>query len=190
MPDAPEAESAPIADSVRLALPKESAQLAEIQRRCWPDQFPAEVADVLLQEVTAEEMVEVWHGAITRPPQARCRVLVAVEQDRVVGFATTVPSDDPDADPAKDALVNEWLVDPPARGRGHGSRLLNAVVDTLRADGFTRATTWLGSTEDVRRRVLTEAGWATDGSHREVGPAETLVVKQLRLHTDITPDPT
>ena len=46
--------------------------------------------------------------------------------------------DDPDAEPGEDALVAEFVVDPSAQRQGHGSRLLNAVADTLRADGFTR----------------------------------------------------
>jgi hypothetical protein len=64
--------------------------------------------------------------------------------------------------------------------------LLNATVDTLRADGFTRATWWVRSDDDVLRHFLLEAGWAADGAHTEVaidedGPR----VKLVRLHTAI-----
>ena len=53
--------------------------------------------------------------------------------------------------------------------------------------GFTRATCWVGSTDDDLRRFLSEAGWAADGSHREIGLADDSVrIKQVRLHTDIT----
>ncbi len=175
-----------VPDSVRLALPAEAASIADVQRRSWADQLPADLAQSLLSEVTAEQMTQAWYRAITRPPEARYRVLVAVDDSRVVGFATTVPSQDPDAHGAQDALVDEFAVDPPAQRRGHGSRLLHACVDTLRADGFSRATWWVGSTHDRLRAFLTEAGWAPDGGWREIGSDDdTVRVKQIRLHTDI-----
>ena len=77
------------------------------------------------------------------------------------------------------------MVDPDERGKGHGSRLLQAVVDTLRADRFTRAVTWTVADADELRRFLTDAGWGPDSAHRELdldGTGAT-TVKQVRLHT-------
>lgn len=172
-------------DSVRLALPREAADIAALQRRSWAEEMP-EVSNALLEGLGLSEMVDAWHEAITRPPLAACRVLVAVEQGEVVGFATTLPSDDPDATAGQDGLISEFVIDPTARRRGHGSRLLNACVDTLRADGFTRATLWLRSTDDGTRGFVTAAGWAPDGSHREIGTDGGARIKQVRLHSDIS----
>ena len=175
-----------IADSVRLALPAEAAQIAAIQRRAWVQQFPLELAQSVLAEVDLAAMTESWHAAIVRPPLAQFRVLAALGDERVVGFAAVGPSDDPDAEAGEDGLVAEFAIDPQAQRRGHGSRLLNACVDTLRADGFVRATWWLRSTDDGLRRFLVEAGWAADGSHQEVGTDDGAVLKLVRLHTDIS----
>ncbi|GAB3702834.1 GNAT family N-acetyltransferase [Mariniluteicoccus flavus] len=173
-------------DSVRLALPREAADIAGLQRRSWADELGG-VGGALLDNLALDEMVGAWHEAITRPPLAACRVLVCVEQDKVVGFATTLPSDDPDATPGQDGLISEFIIDPTARGRGHGSRLLNACVDTLRADGFSRAALWLRSTDDATREFVTSSGWATDGSHREIGTEDDGTrIKQVRLHSDIS----
>ncbi|MGO1974370.1 MAG: GNAT family N-acetyltransferase [Propionibacteriaceae bacterium] len=179
----------PVADSVRLALPSEAAVIAEIQRRSWSQQLPEEAAATLLAEVAHDEMTEVWHAAIVRPPEARFRVLVAIGDARVVGFAATVPSQDPDADARADGTIDEFVIDPPAQRRSHGSRLLNACVDTLRSDGFSHVSWWVAAADDVTRAFLTEAGWAADGSHREIGSEDEQVrIKQVRLHTDITED--
>lgn len=174
-------------DSVRLALPREAEAISALQRRSWADELGG-LGEALLEQVDLAQMTEIWQAAITRPPLASCRVLVALENDRIVGFATTVPSDDPDAEAGRDGQISELVVDPTARGRGHGSRLLNAAVDTLRADGFTRATFWVRSTDDDTRAFVTAAGWAADGSHREIGTDEGTRVKQVRLHSDITPE--
>jgi hypothetical protein len=65
--------------------------------------------------------------------------------------------------------------------------LLQACADTLRADGFTRATWWVRATDDPLRAFLSGAGWAPDGAHAEVGDeADARGVKFVRLHTDIS----
>jgi GNAT superfamily N-acetyltransferase len=176
----------PVADSVRLAWPAEAASIAELQRRAWATQLPADLADVMLGRLVVEEMADAWLAAITRPPRASFRVLVAVDQERVVGFATTVPSPDEDAEEGRDGEVEQFVVDPVAQHRGHGSRLLNACADTLRADGFGRASWWVVATDDALRRFLTAAGWAADGASREIGLDDGSVrLKQVRLQTDL-----
>lgn len=172
-------------DSVRLALPREASAVAELQHRAWRAEFAD--APVVLSELDVAAMADAWQEAIVRPPLAACRVLVAVTEAGIVGFATTMPADDPDAEAGVDGTVGEFLIDADARRQGHGSRLLNACVDTLRADGFRRATWWVQSTDDELRRFLTDSGWAADGSHREIGTDDdSLRIKQVRLHTDIS----
>jgi len=176
--------------SVRLALPTEATAIAEIQQRAWTED--PDLA-VLTNEVSGTDAATAWSEAIMRPPMADFRVLVAVEPDEdgaavVRGFAAIGPSEDADAEHT-DALVAEFAVDPRHRGQGHGSRLLNAVVDTLRADRFTRATWWVRTGDDATRRFLTEAGWGADGAHRETGTEdEQIRIKEVRLHTVIAAD--
>ncbi len=182
-----------VADSVRLAWPSEATAVAELQRRSWAD-LPATVGQTMMAGITLDEMTEIWHRVITRPTQSSLRVLVAVSgADQpadggggVVGFATTCPNQDADAELPGDGEVDQFVIDPPARSRGHGSRLLNACADTLRADGFTRARWWVLAGDDGLRRFLGAAGWAADGAHRELGTEDEAVrVKQIRLHTDL-----
>ncbi len=175
-----------IADSVRLALPAEAGGIAALQRRGWTQTLPAGVVDEVLASVDLATMTASWEQAILRPPLAQLRVLVAIGDDRLVGFAAVGPSDDPDAEAGEDALVAEFVVDPQAQRRGHGSRLLHACIDTLRADAFVRATWWVNALDDPLRSFLTAAGWAADGAHTEVavsdgGPS----LKLVRLHTAI-----
>ncbi|MDO5534209.1 MAG: GNAT family N-acetyltransferase [Propionibacteriaceae bacterium] len=171
------------ADSCRLALPAEAERIASIQRRSWQQLFPSDVADHVLASVDLDSMTQSWAAAITRPPLAKFRVLVAIEGGRPVGFAAVGPSDDEDASPEA-GMIGEFIIDPPAQRQGHGSRLLNAVADTLRADGFTTATWWVRSTDDPLRRFLESAGWGPDGGHRTVGTEdEAASVKMLRMHT-------
>jgi GNAT superfamily N-acetyltransferase len=179
----------PIADSVRLAWPAEASSIAELQRRSWAVQWPADLAELMLGSVSLAEMTESWRLAIERPPQAAFRVLVATDGRRVVGFASTMPSEDGDADPSADGAIEVFVVDPAAQHRGHGSRLLNACADTLLADGFSRACCWVNAGDDALQRFLTAAGWAADGATREIGPEdESVRLNQVRFHTALATD--
>ena len=181
--------SMPTADvSVRIAWADDAEAIAGLQARTWPVLY----ADLLPPEALAIDparVAEVWRGVLTTPADARNRVLVALERNRVVGFAITSPATDPDCDPVVDAELMEFIVDPGERGKGHGSRLLHAAVDTMQADRFTRAVLWAVASDDRLRRFLTDAGWAPDTAHRELDldGEGTTRVKQVRLHTALAP---
>jgi GNAT superfamily N-acetyltransferase len=180
--------SRPTADvSVRAAWTADAEAVADVQIRAWRQGYAGVLPETLLDALDHDAFAAQWSEAISRPAQARTRVLVALERATVVGFALTAVADDPDADPARDGQVAEFVVDPDHRRAGHGSRLVQACADTLRADGLTRATFWVNASDDVLRGFLTEAGWAPDGAHRELdltGDGSTRV-KQVRLHTDL-----
>jgi GNAT superfamily N-acetyltransferase len=181
--------TSPSADvSVRVAWSDDADAIAALQVRTWQEQYagllPAEAIPT-----GADATVGAWRSLLARPQDARTRVLVALERNRVVGYTITAPAGDPDCDQVVDGELMDLTVDPTERGRGHGSRLLQAAVDTLRADRFGRAVLWAVASDDRLRGFLTDAGWAPDGAHRELdldGQGLTRV-KQVRLHTDISP---
>lgn len=178
--------SSPTADvSVRVAWADDAAAIARVQGRAWQTSYADLLPAAVLDSFDLEAVAAGWHGALSRPGDARNRVLVALEHNTVVGFALVSPGADPDADPISDGELSELTIDPAHRGQGHGSRLLQAAADTLLADRFLRARTWALSTDDDLRTFLTDAGWGADGAHRELDLDGTgrIVVKQVRLHT-------
>ena len=180
----------PVAEtSVRLALPAEANEIGEIQVAAWRNSYAGLLPADVLADLNPAQFAAQWRAALIAPGEARNRVMVALAGRTLVGFAAITPSDDPDADPRRDAWIAELAVKPEATRAGHGSRLLNAVVDTVRADGFGRVTVWVNATDDVLRAFYTEAGWAPDGAHRELDlyGDESVRIKQIRLHTDPTP---
>jgi ribosomal protein S18 acetylase RimI-like enzyme len=179
--------SSPTADvSCRVAWADDAPAIARLQLRTRKH----DLADLLpAAELEADPAVaeDAWRRLLTRPPDARVRVLVALERNRVVGFAITSPATDPDADQVSDAELMELTVDPEDRGHGHGSRLLQAAIDTITADRFRRAVCWVVASDDDLRRFLTGAGWGPDGAHRELDLDGTgaVTAKQVRLHTQL-----
>jgi ribosomal protein S18 acetylase RimI-like enzyme len=172
--------------SVRLAWADDAPAIAGVQARAFRQSYADLLPDAVLADIDADTFAQAWKQAIAKPPSARHRVLVALERNTVVGFAATAPSDDPDAEPS-DGEVVALHVDPDATGVGHGSRLISAVADTLRADGFAHARVWVIAGDDAIRRFLEPAGWAADGAHRQLdltGDATT-TLRQVRLQTDL-----
>ncbi|MEH3033891.1 MAG: GNAT family N-acetyltransferase [Aeromicrobium erythreum] len=169
--------------SARLAWPDDVPAIARLQARSWSERSGGAA------QVDPDQLAPGWQAVVAAPPDARVRVLVALERAAVRGFVLVTPGTDPDADPVADAEVAELVVDADHRRAGHGSRLLQAAVDTLRADGFRTARWWLDATDDATRAFVTGSGWAPDGAHRELeDDGSGARLKQVRLHTDLTPD--
>jgi GNAT superfamily N-acetyltransferase len=181
----------PTADvSVRVGWADDAAGIAAVQVRAWREGYAGLLPPDVLEAMTVEDFAHAWSASLSAPKDARNRVLVALERNALRGFAVTGPATDPDLDPVVEGEVAELTVDPEHRRNGHGSRLLQACADTLRADRFTAAVAWLNAADDVRRRFLVEAGWAPDGAARELDLRGdgVVTVKQVRLATDLGKD--
>ncbi len=173
--------------SCRIAWADDAPAIAAVQVRAWRAGYVDVLPADLLAGMDVDEYAAAWRTSLSSPPDARNRAVIALERNLVTGFALTGPATDPDCDPIADGELTELTVDPHKRTLGHGSRLLQACVDTLKADRFTRAVTWLAATDDHTRAFLTAAGWGADGAHRtlDLTGDGSVQVKQVRLHTDL-----
>ena len=182
---------------VRPARPEDAGEIARIQLTTWRTvyrrMFPAHV----LANLDEAYLARGWSEAIASPPTARHRVLIAVEQSEsaspVVGFAAAGPADEqalaPEEPPLGDdvAAVTDLLVEPRWGRRGHGSRLLAATVDLWREDGFKGAVAWVYDADAAMKKFLTPTGWEPDGAARALD-VDDMLVPQVRLHVDLTPE--
>ncbi len=151
---------------VRLALPRDVDAVAAVQARAWEETYGELLPAVVRARLEPNARAE-WAEAVERPPTSAHHLLVATPDD---GGPTGVGS------------LTVLAIDPPYRNAGHGSRLVSAVAETLRIDGFTTAVCWLPETDEVQRRFLTETGWAPDGARRELDMGTSTLV-EVRLHT-------
>lgn len=172
--------------SARLAWPDDATAIARIQLAAWRTSFAHLIPAAELDALDVDQVAARWATTIDRPQDARLRVLVALDRVDVRGFALVHPSHDPDSDQVADGEVGEFFVDADHQRQGHGSRLLQAAMDTLAADRFTRAVWWVGSEDDALRAFVVESGWAPDGAHRELASETGATLKQVRLHTRLS----
>jgi ribosomal protein S18 acetylase RimI-like enzyme len=184
---------------VRPARAGDADDLTRVQVASWAGSLAGVVPEELLGELTSQEASAVWRDrwreAIDSPPTSRHRVLVAVAEQagpdpadgrvrEVVGLVSAGPATDADRWPRTDAEIYEFRVQPDRIAQGHGSRLLHAAADTLAADGFHTAFTWVVEADQDVRRFLEAAGWAADGARGELDVGVSVPV--VRLHTRLS----
>lgn len=180
--------------SVRAAGPADVAEIARLQLDTWRIGYARLLPADLLAGLTPDRAETRWAAAVATPPSTRHHVLVACEQEVVVGFVALGPADrdDPDEAPAAgpdrapdpDAVgvILTLLVEPRWGRRGHGSRLLAAAVDHLRADGVTHALTWVPDADTASIALYESSGWEPDGYVRTLD-ADGHRFREIRLHT-------
>ena len=169
----------------RLARSSDADAIAAVQQRAWRVQFAELLPAHVLAALDARTLADEWGASILRPPTPQHRVLVAIDADSgagdcVVGYAAIGP----DESLTGGAELLDIVIDPSATRRGHGSRLMQAAVDHLRAAGFETVHIWIPVDDAPRRAFLESAGWGPDGAHRDLD-ADGAILRQVRLVTDI-----
>jgi len=172
--------------SVRPARPEDAADIARVQAVAWRTAYrsvlPAEVLDGWDEAAAAES----WRAAVESPPTPGHLVLVALDGDAVVGFTAFGPAelgDGESSDPAGATVeIATLLVEPRWGRRGHGSRLLAAVVDLTRPQCVARLWTWLPEPDRVSASFLESAGWEPDGWSRTLDTGGS-PLRELRWQT-------
>src|SRR5262249_37904865 len=164
-------------------------EIARIQLDTWRQAYAGWLPGSVLAAVNPADAERSWRAAVAAPPSPRHHVLVAREQDWLVGFAAFGPSPEeaPEDGPVAAGLIAAMLVEPRWGRRGHGSRLLAATVDHLRADGLRTAQVWVPEPDAASLAFYTSAGWERDGYARGL-ETDGASVTEVRLHVSLEED--
>lgn len=176
----------PVADaSVRSARASDAPAVGRVQARVWQDAYAGILSADVLDRFEERSFAGAWRKALTEPPSARHRLLVACAGAQVVGFVAIGPATDPDTVESEAELL-ALGVHPDARRAGHGSRLLNAAVDTMREVGFDQCVTWLLAADEQTRTFCENAGLLPDSAYRDrVIDPNGAVAREIRMSADL-----
>ncbi|MFD6175769.1 MULTISPECIES: GNAT family N-acetyltransferase [unclassified Isoptericola] len=153
--------------SVRPAVPGDEDAVTRVQVSAWRRAHETALGDGVVDALDVATMRERWSQAITAPPGPGFAVFVALDGAEVVGFAAVGPGQ----------LVG-LEVEPRHQRGGHGSRLLSAAVDRLRADGAEELVTWVLDDDSAREQFLSSAGLGPDGMTRTLATGVRDVVER------------
>lgn len=126
--------------------------------------------------VDEDDIRKSWTQTISGPTRKGTGVLVAEDSGVSVGFAA-VYFEEPDEGAAREnvgrvevephsAVLLAFDVDRAHMRKGHGSRMLSAVVDTCREDGIAGLIVWIIGEDEARVRFFQKAGFAPVGVSR------------------------
>lgn len=165
--------------SVRPAVAGDDMAIAEIQLSAWRSGHLDVLGAEALDSLDPAAFQERWAAAISAPPAAGYRVLVACEGATVVGFAAVGPLPaDTSREPGGELLALE--VAARSQRTGHASRLLTAVVDLLRADGAGYLVAWVLDGDAARAQFLRSAGLGPEEVTRVLATGPTRTVSEHR----------
>jgi GNAT superfamily N-acetyltransferase len=172
--------------SVRPARPEDAPDIAHIQVVTWRTAYRSVLPAAVLDDWNDDAVTSAWRTAAASPPTPGHGLLVAREGETAVGFVAFAPAEltaGEHSHPAGPTTeLTTLLVEPRWGRRGHGSRLLAAVVDIARAGGTARLQSWLLEPDAVSARFLESAGWAPDGWARTLDTGTT-PLREIRWHT-------
>ena len=170
--------------SVRQARVNDAPAVGTVQSAVWREAFAGLVPAETLERFEPLPFARAWRASLEQPPSPRHVLVVSCAGPQVVGYAALGPCEDPDAEDG-DGEILTLGVHPDARHQGHGSRLLNAVVDLLRDAGFTHAYAWVPAEDAGTRGFLEAGGFAPDSAYHDrvvvEGDTDEQLLREIRL---------
>jgi GNAT superfamily N-acetyltransferase len=148
---------------IRAAQPVDALAVARVHVRSWQSAYRGLLPDAYLDQLSAEDRAA-HYDFVTGDP-AKPLTLVAEEDGRIRGFASTVPSADPLMSDCGELCA--LYVDPDHWGHGIGRSLVTKAREHLVTTGFRRALLWV-LTGNVRgEKFYLKDGWAADGDRKQ-----------------------
>jgi GNAT superfamily N-acetyltransferase len=174
--------------SARIARPSDAPAVGLVQAAVWRAAYGHVLPPEVVEQFDGPSFARVWRDSLSHPPSPRHVLLVACAGDQIVGFAAVGPSVDADATETSGEVL-ALGVHPDVRHSGHGSRLLNAAVDTLRSKGFDSVSTWILANDEATRAFLLAAGLSPDSAFRDrIIDVDGSVAREVRLTADLSQD--
>lgn len=164
----------PKSAQIRRATAADVHGIADVHVASWKTAYRGILPDGVLDELSVEQRAQRWTEILAR---GESTTVVAEDQSGIVGFASLGTSRDADADPGRVAEILAVYVSPSCWGRGFGTRLCEAALAELAADGFSEVTLWVLQRNERAIRFYRGLGFGPDGASQEktIGTAQQVI---------------
>jgi GNAT superfamily N-acetyltransferase len=161
------------APTVRPAVPDDADGIAEVHIRTWRETYAHLLPKSYFDGLDAGTRAEQWRGTLT-DGSAGAPPFVALDGDRIVGFALAGPARD--EHPPRDLQLYAINVVAPAHGTGAGQALLDAAV------GDAPAYFWAADDNPRAEAFYRRNGFARDGGveRQTFQGAEMVTLRMVR----------
>ena len=158
--------------TVRPAAPDDADGIAEVHIRTWQETYADLLPAAYLAGLDVAARAEQWRGSLASASAAP--PFVALDGDRIVGFALSGPARD--EDPPRDFQLYAINMVASAHGTGAGQALFDAAV------GDSPAYLWAADDNPRAEAFYRRNGFARDGGveRRMYQGAEMVTVRMVR----------
>lgn len=167
---------------IRPAAAADAPRLADIHIRSWQaayaDLLPSDYLDGLSDQL--DSRTSQWLDWMQVDSHRR-RILVAVDDHDVVGFAHLGPSGDKDLKPSQVGELYAMYLDPARFRQGFGTKLMEASIAEFRASGFGEGSLWVMTENKAARSFYERHGWYPDGKESDLCLGITIPSVRYRL---------
>jgi ribosomal protein S18 acetylase RimI-like enzyme len=123
---------------IRPALVSDTQAIAQLHIASWRSTYRGMLSDAYLDDALEHERLEFWRQRLLHP-QAERMILVAYEQDQLLGFVCATHS----VDTQWGALLDNLHVHPASKGLGIGKQLLRELCHWLEHHAQTKLHLWV-----------------------------------------------
>ena len=169
--------SSTIIFKVRPATFRDAKTIAELHNTAAREAFQSLVTHAPLVLPAVEKRQAFWREAIE---YSEPQVLVALEDDKVVGFVGFDRSRDKGTPPTMGEIWAIYVV-PAVWGKGAGLALWDAAREGLLEEGCTHVTVWVPLASERAIRFHELAGFKRELSTAKTVPVGALKVEEIRL---------
>jgi GNAT superfamily N-acetyltransferase len=172
---------------IRQAQPADALAIAQVHIRTWQIAYRDLLPAPFLAHLSPESQATRYTFQSEDPQDPK--TIVAIDDNgEIRGFASTMPSRDPDR-------LNHGLeaygelcalyVDPDHWARGIGAALITRSRADLVALGFNRAILWILAGNQRADRFYRLDGWLPDGATKTETRPGGITLNELRYHRDL-----
>lgn len=153
--------------TTRAAEPVDASRMRDVYLASYEAAYRDLVPPFWLRDRLARHRTVDWARRLQEERSGGGDIVVALDDDRLIGVCQLGATTDEDDDPAEVGHVRRLYVHPAWQRRGAGRALLSRACATLRAQGYGSATLWVLASDTGRARPFYERlGWRSDGTIR------------------------
>jgi GNAT superfamily N-acetyltransferase len=167
---------------LRPAEPEDANAVAQVHVRSWQAAYSSLLPANYLDNLRPEDRAQAYDFASRDP--LKPQTIVASEEGLILGFATTMPSREPDL--KNHGELCALYVDPEHWSRGFGAVLVSAARANLFELGFRNAVLWILAGNLRVHRFYQRDDWAPDGV-RKTDSIWGVTVDELRYQSVLHP---
>lgn len=162
---------------VRDGRADDADEVARIHVRSWQAAYRGLMDQEVLDSLSIPDRAANWRRFIAEPLPTGLGILVAVRDDRILGWASFGSGRDEDG--AADGEIYGIYADPDAWSTGVGHALLTSAAERITDAGHTRAYLWVLDGNDRADAFYERHGWELDGATK-VDERPNLTLKEHR----------